>query len=237
MKKIKPEITNEATEKGTILTLSGSVRKSYFDEDENLINMENIKRHLDDVKGHVTIRLNSGGGDVFEGIEIYNYLKDLDNHVTIEVTALAASAASIIAMAGDEVVMNIGASMMIHEASTFAWGTKTDIKKTLNALETIDDSIASIYQAKTDKELSVVEEWVTEETWFTADEAVEAGLADKKKKEEPTATASVQIDTEKIAEIVRAQINEVAAEAGITIGNQKVQKITGLNKLFNKKGE
>ena len=128
MQKIKPEITNEVTDNGHVLTLSGRVSKNYWHDDDH-INIETISKQLDEVDGDITIRLNSGGGDVFEGIEIYNYLKSLDNKVTIEVTALAASAASIIAMAGDEIKMCTGSSMMVHEASTTAWGNKADIQK------------------------------------------------------------------------------------------------------------
>ena len=102
MQRIKPEISNEVTDKGYVLTLSGRVSKNYWEDDDNIC-VETIDNELKDVEGDITIRLNSGGGDVFEGIEIYNYLKSLDNKVIIEVTALAASAASIIAMAGDEI--------------------------------------------------------------------------------------------------------------------------------------
>ncbi|MBK0039532.1 MULTISPECIES: ATP-dependent Clp protease proteolytic subunit, partial [unclassified Enterococcus] len=68
---------------------------------------------------------------------------------------------------------NVGTSLMIHEASTFAWGNKQDIQKTLNALETIDDSILAIYSDKTGQSADQLREWMNEEKWFTADEAVE----------------------------------------------------------------
>ena len=148
MQRIKPEISNEVTDKGYVLTLSGRVSKNYWEDDDNIC-VETIDNELKDVEGDITIRLNSGGGDVFEGIEIYNYLKSLDNKVIIEVTALAASAASIIAMAGDEIKMSTGSTMMVHEASTLAWGNKADIQKVLNSLEAIDDSINSIYAERT----------------------------------------------------------------------------------------
>ena len=89
---------------------------------------KSVKDSLDNVKEDIVIRLNSGGGDVFEGIEIYNYLKSLSNHITIEVTALA-SLASLVAMAGDKIIIRTGANMMVHEASTMAFGNKSDIQK------------------------------------------------------------------------------------------------------------
>lgn len=240
MKKIKPEISNEVTNNGHILTLSGSVRKKAWYDDENteFINMDTVTDSLKDVTGDVTIRLNSGGGDVFEGIEIYNYLKQLDNKITIEVTALAASAASIIAMAGDEIKMCTGATMMVHEANTIAWGTKADIQKVLNSLETIDESLVSIYAERTGADKEIIKSWIEEETWFTADEAIEAGLADSKREKEKEVEnkATVNIDTEKIAEMVMNQFEQKYA-AMLQPKKQEEPKVTGLNKLFNKKGE
>ncbi|MEM5613257.1 ATP-dependent Clp protease proteolytic subunit [Bacillus thuringiensis] len=90
---------------------------------------------------------------------------------------MAASAASIIAMAADELIMNTGSMLMIHEASTWTWGTKLDIRKTLNALEGIDKSIADIYMTRYKGERSEMDTMIANETWFTANEAVEMGLA------------------------------------------------------------
>ena len=237
MKKIKPEITNEVTDGGHVLTLSGRVSKNYWSDDDH-INVETVSNELNAVEGNITIRLNSGGGDVFEGIEIYNYLKSLDNHITIEVTALAASAASIIAMAGDEIKMCTGSSMMVHEASTIAWGNKSDIQKVLNSLDTIDDSLVSIYAERTGADTETINSWIEEETWFTADEAIEVGLADGKREKEKEVEnkATVNIDAEKIAEMVMNQFEQKYA-AMLQPKQQEPKQVTGLNKLFNKKGE
>ena len=234
MQRIKPEISNEVTDKGYVLTLSGRVSKNYWEDDDNIC-VETIDNELKDVEGDITIRLNSGGGDVFEGIEIYNYLKSLDNKVIIEVTALAASAASIIAMAGDEIKMCTGSTMMVHEASTLAWGNKADIQKVLNSLETIDDSINSIYAERTGADKEVVAGWIENETWFTADEAIEVGLADSKREKEKVENV-VEFDAEKIAEMVMNQFEQKYA-AMLQPKAQETPKVTGLNKLFNKKGE
>ena len=237
MKKIKPEITNEVTASGHVLTLSGSVRKKAWYDDENTeyINIEAISDSLEDVDGDITIRLNSGGGDVFEGIEVYNYLKSLDNHITIEVTALAASAASIIAMAGDEIKMCTGSTMMVHEASTIAWGNKADIQKVLNSLDTIDDSLVSIYAERTGADKETINSWIEEETWFTADEAIEVGLADGKREKETNNV--VELDVEAITEQVAANLEQKFTAYFKSKETTAKHKATGLNKLFNKKGE
>src|SRR5699024_5916542 len=118
------------------------------------------------------------GGDAFEGIEIYNYLKSLKNKVVVEVTSIAASAASIIAMGADEIRMSNGSQLMIHEASTFAVGTKSEMQKTLNALKSMDNSIVDIYHERTGLDKTEILQLMEEETWFTSEEAVKYKFAD-----------------------------------------------------------
>lgn len=186
VKKVPFQFTNEIQNGKHILTLSGNVQKKYW-RDDDVINAKDIRESLETVTDDIVIKLNSPGGDVFEGIEIYNYLKDHPSNVTVEVTGLAASAATFIVAGADEVIMNVGTSLMIHEASTFAWGNKKDIQKTLNALETIDDSILAIYTNRTGQPVDQLREWMNEEKWFTADEAVEYGFANSVKCENPQA--------------------------------------------------
>lgn len=187
---------NESKEDKHILTLSGVVAGNSIFYGEN-ISAKDVKEALDEVEKDIVIKLNSVGGDVFEGIEIYNYLKSHTSNITVEVTALAASAASIIAMGADEVVMHTGASMMIHEASTLAYGNKADVQKTLNALQTIDESLIDIYAERTSLERKELENMMVAETWMGADEAVEKGFANSKiMVETPEET---QVEDEKIA--------------------------------------
>jgi ATP-dependent Clp protease, protease subunit len=167
---------NEATPDEHILTISGAIGQSGWFYDAT--SAEDVRNALSKVKAStIRIKLSSGGGDAFEGIEIYNYLKDLKAHIVVEVTAIAASAASIIAMGADEVIMRTGSTMMIHEASTFAYGTKADIQKTMNALEAIDQSIVDIYTQRTGLSSEEIENMIAAETWLTADEALEKGFA------------------------------------------------------------
>lgn len=181
-KKVPFQFKNEVENGKHVLTLSGNVQKKYW-RDDDVINAKDIRESLESVTDDIVIKLNSPGGDVFEGIEIYNYLKDHPSNVTVEVTGVAASAATFITAGANEVIMNVGTSLMIHEASTFTWGNKSDIQKTLNALETIDESILSIYSEKTGQSNEQLEEWMNEEKWFTADEAVEFGFANSVKKD------------------------------------------------------
>ena len=167
---------NEIHDDTQVVTLSGTIGSSDW-WDKDVITADMINDLLVESESPLVIRLNSPGGDVFAGIEIYNALKNSKRHVTVEVTALAASAASIIAMGADNLIMMIGSNLMIHEASTFVWGNKKEIQKVLNALESIDQSIIDIYRERTGKSEEELKELLAKETWFTAAQAVEHGFA------------------------------------------------------------
>jgi ATP-dependent protease ClpP protease subunit len=127
---------------------------------------------------HINVHVNSPGGDVFDGIAIYNSLRMHSATVTIYVDALAASAASFIAQAGDEVIMLRNAEMMIHDASALAWGNEEVMLDVAGLLSRISNNIADIYAQRAG---GTLEDWraiMKAEMWYTAQEAVDAGLAD-----------------------------------------------------------
>lgn len=169
-------VTAEAGNKQTILTLSGTIQKRYWSDDK-YIDAKLVRDQLESVDNDVVIRLNSTGGDVFQGVEIYNYLKNHPSKITVEVMGTAASAATFICAGADEVIMNTGTTFMIHRGATLAWGNKNDIEATLKMLETIDESIINIYTELSGQTANQIESWMDEEKWFTADEAVEYGFA------------------------------------------------------------
>lgn len=229
LKNVPFEFKNEVVNETTVLTLSGVVGKPYpWEEESDTINEKLIENALSDVDGDIVIRLNSQGGDVFEGISICNYLKSLPNKVTIEVTALAASAASIICMGADKVIMDEGSQMMIHEASTIAWGNKSDIQKTLNALETIDKSLISIYQSKTGIDDETLNNLLNAETWFTAQEAVEQGFADEIKAnvvEEETTDDIVDEINDADSELKLGESEKIILDGNTTIDANLIKKL------------
>ncbi len=128
----------------------------------------------------VTVRINSPGGDVFEGQAIYNMLRRHGAKITVEIDALAASAASYIAMAGDEIRIAENAMIMIHNAWTFTVGDKQEHEKRIALLDKIDSSLVEIYSARIgDKSTpEQIKAWMDGETWMTAKESVERGFAD-----------------------------------------------------------
>lgn len=166
-----------------------------FWEPENAITAKSVMAQLADISGDVTVRISSGGGDVYEGIDIMTALKNHDGKVTVIVESLAASAASFIAVGGaDRVLMRPSSELMIHRAWTLTEGNADDARKTLADLERQDNKLAAIYAAKAGGEIHDWLEAMSAETWYTAEEAVAAGLADaviQEKSEAPAPAAAL----------------------------------------------
>lgn len=131
-----------------------------------------------DTDGQVQVNINSGGGSVFAASEIYTMLKAYSGKVTVNVQGLAASAASVIAMAGDEVNMSPTSQLMIHKASTLAEGNADDLSHDSKMLDVTDQSIVNAYEAKTGMNRNDILQLMSNETWMTAQDAVDKGFAD-----------------------------------------------------------
>ena len=123
--------------------------------------------------------INSGGGDVFTGSEIYSMLKSHKGHVTVKIVGVCASAASMVAMAGDTVEMSPTGLLMIHNAMGWTFGNTQEHEKQIKSLEEANDSIAKAYQNKTGLPLSEIRDLMKEETWFSCDKAIKYGFVDK----------------------------------------------------------
>lgn len=126
----------------------------------------------------VEVRINSPGGDMFEGISIYNVLASHPANVTVKIMGLAASAASVIAMAGNEIQMGLGSFMMIHNCWIMAMGNRHDMKDLAKWLEPFDNALRDIYIARTGMDIKAVEKWMDEEKMFSAQEAIDNKFAD-----------------------------------------------------------
>lgn len=126
----------------------------------------------------VKVRINSPGGDMFEGIAIYNLLRAHPAKVTVEVIGWAASAASIIAMAGDEIRMGLGSFMMVHNAWGVVVGNRHDMRDAAELFDSFDAALADIYEARTGAKRGEIEDLLDAETFMSASEAVAKGFAD-----------------------------------------------------------
>lgn len=129
-------------------------------------------------EGNITVWINSPGGDCVAAAQIYNMLKEYSGDVTIKIDGLAASAASVIAMAGDKVVMSPVAMMMIHNPSTVAFGDRVDMQKAMAMLDEVKESIINAYEIKTGMSRTKLAHMMDAETWMDARSAVDLGFAD-----------------------------------------------------------
>ncbi len=140
---------------------------------------EELAKHQN--KKNITVRINSGGGDVFAANAIYTSLKDHPANIHVKIDGIAASAATIVAMAGDKISIPANAYMMIHNPMLVLWGMygAEDMEKMAETLETIRDGIVNAYMARTGKDRKALEKLMDAETWMTGEEAVAEGFADE----------------------------------------------------------
>lgn len=125
----------------------------------------------------VIVEVNSPGGDFFEGVAIYNLLRAHPNKVTVRILGLAASAASVIAMAGDEIQIGKAGFLMVHNAWVIAMGNRHDLADAAATMEPFDDAMATLYADRAGVSKAKAAEWMDNETWFNGEQAVEVGLA------------------------------------------------------------
>ncbi len=162
----------------TEITIYGVIGDSWW---EDSVSASDIDNALKSISGDIVIHLNSPGGDAFDGIAIYNrlmnYKTEHNAKITIRIDGWACSAASVIAMAADVLIMGLGSMFMIHEASSFVWGTKTEMRKEADVLDELEEGIIDIYMTKANVSREEVRSMVDAETWFSASKAVDIGFA------------------------------------------------------------
>lgn len=164
-----PVLTDYETE---LCDLDSSILKNYITASD----VHNILEHANGED--VTFNVNSGGGSVFEASEIYTLFNSYQGKVVVNVTGLAASATSYMILGADEINISKSAQIMIHKPSSFTDGDSLDHKRTLNLLNSTEESIANLYTAKTGIPKDKIIQMMLEETWLTADKAKELGFVD-----------------------------------------------------------
>lgn len=160
-----------------VLVLNGEISDETWFGDE--VTPKLFKDDLDKCQGDIAVWINSPGGDVFAAAQIYNMLMDYPHNVTVKIDGLAASAASVIAMAGTEVQMSPVAMMMIHNPMTVAIGDSAEMQKASAMLDEVKESIMNAYEIKTGLTRAKISHLMDAESWFNAKKAVELGFADK----------------------------------------------------------
>lgn len=158
------------------LFLNGTIaEESWFDDD---ITPQLFKEELNSGSGDITVWINSPGGDCVAAAQIYNMLMDYPHDVTVKIDGIAASAASVIAMAGTKVLISPVGMMMVHNPATIAWGDSAEMQKAIEMLESVKDSIINAYEIKTSLSRAKLSHLMDAETWMDANKAVELGFAD-----------------------------------------------------------
>lgn len=211
---------NKADTEDRELFIDGAIEDEAWWEDD--VTPEKFRSELNAGKGNITVWINSVGGDCFAASQIYTMLQQYRGKVTVKIDGLAASAASVIAMAGDTVMMSPTAMMMIHNPMTVAFGNKADMEQAIAVLEEVKESIMNAYQKKTGLQRAHIARLMDEETWMNANKAVELGFADgilDKIERTTNATAytfSAAANMERIVASAEAIVKRRKAQEGTT---------------------
>lgn len=177
-----------------MLTLSGVIaEESWFDDE---VTPRQFKDELESGNGDITVWINSPGGDCIAAAQIYNMLLSYKGNVTVKIDGIAASAASVIAMAGTKVMMSPVSMLMIHNPMTMAAGDTAEMEKAIAMLYEIKESIINAYELKTGLGRTKIARLMDAETWMDAGKAMELGFADAILKRESAAAPSAMLYSE-----------------------------------------
>lgn len=174
--RFNPDIQNAASDDNSI-SVFGEIGYDWWTDTNNTV--DRISAALRSIGNRdVVVNINSPGGDFFEGLAIYNALKEHPYKVTVKVLGMAASAASIIAMAGDEVKVARAGFLMIHNTLVYGGGNRHTLRETADTLESFDKVLVDLYRARTDISTDEISAMLDAETWIGGSEAVDKGFAD-----------------------------------------------------------
>ncbi|CAN5317404.1 hypothetical protein BH11PSE5_BH11PSE5_20670 [soil metagenome] len=216
-----------------IITMFGTIGEDYWSDGG--ITAKKVQSQLRAIgERDVEVHINSGGGDMFEGIACYNVLREHPHAVTVKIMGMAASAASVIAMAGDTIEIGAASFFMIHNCWVMAVGNRHDMAETAAFLEPFDRAMADLYAQRTGSKVDDVRKWMDAETWMSGSVAIERGFAqsmlaadqvtlDEKAKSEDRATNELRaMELSLVAaghtrSDARARINKIKGTPGATL--------------------
>ena len=212
-------VTNQETQEQIqerTLFLNGTIaEESWFDDD---VTPQLFKDELNSGSGDITVWINSPGGDCVAAAQIYNMLMDYKGNVTVKIDGIAASAASVIAMAGTKVLVSPVSMLMIHNPMTAAFGNSDEMQRAIEMLGSVKDSIINAYEIKTGLSRAKLSHLMDAETWMDANKAVELGFADEimKRSEETENVAAPTVSMlYSKANVVNSLMEKIAAKCAI----------------------
>ena len=212
-------VTNQETQETVTertLFLNGTIaEESWFDDD---VTPQIFKDELNSGSGDITVWINSPGGDCIAAAQIYTMLMDYKGNVTVKVDGIAASAASVIAMAGTKVLVSPVSMLMIHNPMTVAFGNSAEMQKAIDMLASVKDSILNAYEIKTGLSRTKLSHLMDAETWMDANKAIELGFADELM-QRSTATDDIPVPQVSMmfsrTEVVNSLKDKIAAKCKI----------------------
>jgi ATP-dependent Clp protease protease subunit len=190
------------------------------------ITAKSVASQLRAIGGPVEVQINSPGGDVFEGFAIYNVLREHPYDVTVKVLGMAASAASVVAMAGNRVEVGVSAFVMIHNCWVLAIGNRHDMRETADFLEPFDKALRDVYRLRTDATDKQIADWMDAETYFSGQEAVDNGFADGLLPSDAVKVDQAAAAQDRDTNVVRAiELTLVASGLSRTQARERIQTI------------
>ena len=226
-------IQNEETQEQILertLFLNGIIaNESWFDDD---VTPQIFKDELMSGSGDITVWINSPGGDCVAAAQIYNMLMDYKGNVTVKIDGIAASAASVIAMAGNKVMMSPVSMLMIHNPMTVAMGDSAEMQKAIEMLSEVKESIMNAYEIKTGMSRVKISHLMDAETWMNANKAVELGFADGiLARDEPNEAPAADSLMYSEAQVVNSLMGRIAEKCRIA---PKIEHKTKAEDLFSR---
>ena len=204
------------------LHLNGTIaEESWFDDD---VTPQLFREELESGSGDITIWINSPGGDCVAAAQIYNMLMDYKGSVTVKIDGIAASAASVIAMAGTEVLMSPVGMLMIHNPMTVAMGDKNEMAKAIEMLDSVKESIINAYEIKSGMSRAKLSHLMDAETWMDANTALQYGFID----------GILTRDTQPVQQTIVAD-DEAPATPTTTVTTEKAEAAPKTTMLFSRK--
>ena len=220
-------ITNSADTAKVLI--AGDIGESFWGDG---FTFANFKEQITGDFSNIEIEIKSNGGDGFEALAIYDELKNNPARVKVKIVGSTASAGTIIAMGGDEIEITENSSFLIHRGSTIAMGNVDAMEKAAELLEHFDNKLLNIYQKRTGKRKSQIENLMKEDRWLKASEAIEWGFADKMTKTKKTILNKTDMDTTKIKEILKVETDELI-ESAVTNLIEKAAKVDTMQAIID----
>lgn len=216
---------DENAPEARVLELNGTIAsESWFDDD---VTPQMFKDELFAGEGDITVWINSPGGDCIAASQIYSMLMDYKGNVTVKIDGIAASAASVIAMAGTTVLMAPTALLMIHNPATMAFGDHNEMQKAIEMLSEVKESIINAYELKTGLSRAKLDHLMEDETWMNAKKAIELHFADGMLEDEKKMSADVGAYQFSSKQVENALLNKITEKTQVSETKKVELEVTG----------